>query len=72
MNCQLCDRLGSEPKAREREWVMAQKCMDTVNKTGDLDEFEKSRVKLSDARLEQKLARLILEKHRQDGRACAE
>ena len=69
MVCQLCERLRSELKSREREHAMAAQCFSAVTEANEAVVFRKFRTKLSDARLEYELARLTLEKHQQDGHA---
>ena len=48
---------------------MAAQCFSPVTEANDAAVFRKFRTKLSDARLEYELARLLLEDHQRDGHA---
>jgi len=69
MDCQLCDRLNSELKICERQRGMAAWSFSSVSETNSAVVFQEFLAILSVARLEHDLARLALEKHRQDGHA---
>jgi hypothetical protein len=70
MSCQQCASLSRELKARDRELTMAVSCLAAVDAAEDSVLFMRFRVRLSEARMEHELARLMLEKHQQDGHAA--
>jgi hypothetical protein len=63
MVCQQCDELSAELRLREREHLLVLDCFRAVDESEDAAVFHKIRTKLSDARMEHELARLVLEKH---------
>jgi hypothetical protein len=69
MPCQDCSRLTLEMNILERRHRFAHDCLDQVQETAEPELYQKLRIRLSDARMEHELARLILEKHQQDGHA---
>jgi hypothetical protein len=70
MTCNQCARLATEVRFRERDYALAQECVDSVTAPEDTVLFRKLKLRLDDARLGRDLSRLELENHQKDhGRA---
>jgi hypothetical protein len=69
MACQQCERLRREVTFQEREFQLALQCLDSVEETAEPGLYQKLKVRVSGARLDCEVARLMLEKHQQEGHA---
>ena len=69
MSCQQCDHLSAELRLLEREYGSARKCLELVRQAEEPPLFRKLHVKLDNASIDLQIARLILEKHRNDHRS---